>query len=79
MLKSVVKPNNNRKILARCSVITGQEDIFKLTIGNEILHRISNDNCIGLMNFATSKKKIVKSIRLVHNSLAILFRVLVFQ
>jgi hypothetical protein len=32
-----------------------KEDIFKLTIGNESLHQISNDNGVRLVNFATSK------------------------
>jgi hypothetical protein len=33
----------------------GREDIFKLTIWNESLHEISNDNGVRLVNFATSK------------------------
>jgi exonuclease III len=33
----------------------GREDIFKLTIGNESLHEISNDNGVRLVNLATSK------------------------
>jgi len=33
----------------------GRENIFKLTIGNEILHQDSNDNGVGMVNFATSK------------------------
>jgi hypothetical protein len=33
----------------------GREDIFKPTIGNESLHKISNDNGISLVNFAISK------------------------
>jgi hypothetical protein len=33
-----------------------KEDIFKLTIRNESLHDISNDNGVGVVNFATSKK-----------------------
>jgi hypothetical protein len=39
----------------------GKEDIFKLTIGNESLHKISNDNGVRLVNFATSKNLRVKS------------------
>jgi hypothetical protein len=39
----------------------GREDIFKLTIGNESLHEISNDNGVRVINFATSKNLIVKS------------------
>jgi hypothetical protein len=33
----------------------GSEHIFKSTIGNESLHKISNDNGVRLVNFATSK------------------------
>jgi hypothetical protein len=32
------------KILLDFNVKVGREDIFKLTIGNESLHKISNDN-----------------------------------
>jgi hypothetical protein len=32
----------------------GREDIFKLTIGNESLHEINNDNGGRVINFATS-------------------------
>jgi hypothetical protein len=38
-----------------------REDIFKLTIGNESLHKITNDNAVRLVNFATSKTSRVKS------------------
>jgi hypothetical protein len=38
-----------------------REDIYKPTIGNESLHEISNDNGIGIVNFATSKNLTVKS------------------
>jgi hypothetical protein len=33
----------------------GREDIFKLTIGNDSSHQISNDNGVKVVNFATSK------------------------
>jgi hypothetical protein len=39
----------------------GIEDIFKLTIGNESLHKISNDNGVRAVHFATSKNLTVKS------------------
>jgi hypothetical protein len=39
----------------------GKENIFKPTTGNESLHEISNDNGVGLVNFATSKNLRVKS------------------
>jgi hypothetical protein len=32
------------------------EDILEPTIGNKILHQDSNDNGVGIVNFATSKK-----------------------
>jgi hypothetical protein len=39
----------------------GREDIFKVAIGNESLHEISNDDGVRAVNFATSKNLIVKS------------------
>jgi hypothetical protein len=39
----------------------GTKDIFKLTIVNESLQEISNDNGVRLVNFATSKNLRVKS------------------
>ena len=33
----------------------GRENIFKRTIGNESLHKDSNDNGVRIVNFATSK------------------------
>jgi hypothetical protein len=39
----------------------GREDVFKPTSGSESLHEISNDNGVGLVNFATSKNLSVKS------------------
>jgi hypothetical protein len=44
----------------------GREGIFKLTIGNESLHKISNDNRVRAVNFATSKNLIVKSTMFPH-------------
>jgi hypothetical protein len=38
-----------------------REDIFKLTIGNESLHEISNENGVRLVNLVTSKNLRVKS------------------
>ena len=39
----------------------GRENIFKPTIGNEILHQHSNDNGVRIVTFATSKNLVVKS------------------
>jgi endonuclease/exonuclease/phosphatase family metal-dependent hydrolase len=47
----------------------GREDIFKPTIGKESSHEISNDNGIGVVNFATSKNLLVKSTMLPHRSI----------
>jgi hypothetical protein len=46
-----------------------REDIFKLTIGNESLHEISNDNGIRAVNFATSKNLRVKSTMFPHRNI----------
>jgi hypothetical protein len=40
----------------------GSEDIFKPTTGNEIPHKIINDNGVRLVNFATSRNLVVKGI-----------------
>jgi endonuclease/exonuclease/phosphatase family metal-dependent hydrolase len=47
----------------------GREDIFKPTIGNESSHKISNDNGVRVVNFATSKNLVVKSTLFPHRSI----------
>jgi hypothetical protein len=47
----------------------GREDIFKPTIGNDSLHRISNDNGVRVVNFVTSKNLIVKSTMFPHRNI----------
>jgi hypothetical protein len=44
----------------------GRENIFKPTIGKESLHEISNDSGVRVVNFATSKKLVVKSTMFPH-------------
>jgi hypothetical protein len=44
----------------------GREGIFKPTIGNESLHKISNDNGVRIVNFATFKNLTVKSMMFPH-------------
>jgi len=44
----------------------GRENILKLTIGNDSLHQDSNDNGGRIVNFATSKNLIVKSMTFLH-------------
>jgi hypothetical protein len=43
------------KILLDFNAKVGREDIFKPTIANESLHKISNDDGVRLVNFATSQ------------------------
>jgi hypothetical protein len=38
----------------------GRKDIFKPTVGNESLHKISNDSGVRVVNFAPSKNLIAK-------------------
>jgi exonuclease III len=47
----------------------GREDILKLTIGNESLHKISNDNGVRVVNFAISKNLTVKSTMFPHHNI----------
>jgi hypothetical protein len=50
------------KILLGCfSAKVGREYTFKPTVGNKTLHKISNDNGVRVVNFATSKNLFVKS------------------
>jgi len=47
----------------------GRENIFKTTIGNDSLHQDSNDNGVRLVNFATSKNRVVKSTMFPHRNI----------
>ena len=47
----------------------GRENIFKPTIGNESLHQDSNDNGVRLVNFATSKNLVIKSMMFPHRNI----------
>ena len=49
-------PRYRMKILGDFNAKVGQEDIFKPTPGKESSHKISNDNGVRLVNFATSEK-----------------------
>jgi hypothetical protein len=44
-----------KTVLGDFNAKVGKEDIFKLTIWNESLHEIINDNGVRLVNVATSK------------------------
>jgi hypothetical protein len=45
----------------------GKEDIFKLMIGNENLHEVSNDNGVRVVNFTITENLIVRSTTLPHH------------
>jgi hypothetical protein len=58
--------NTIKKILLRdFNAKVGREDIFKLTIGNESLQKISNDNGVRLVTFTKSKNLRAKSMMLI--------------
>ena len=38
-----------------------RENIFKPTIGNESLHQNSNENDVGVVNFATPKNQMLRA------------------
>jgi hypothetical protein len=59
----------NMKILLDFNDKVGREDIFKLTIGNESLHKISNDKRVRLVNVATSKNLRVKRTMFPHRNI----------
>jgi hypothetical protein len=50
-----------KMLLGDLNTKVGREDIFKLTIGNESLHEITNDNGVRVVHFASSENTIVKS------------------
>jgi hypothetical protein len=49
-----------KMLLGDFNAKVGRENIFKLTIGNESLYEISNDNGIRVVNLATSKNLVFK-------------------
>jgi hypothetical protein len=53
-------------LLGDFNVKVGGENIFKPTIRNESLHKISNDNGVSVVNFAPAKSLIVKSAMFPH-------------
>jgi hypothetical protein len=57
------------KILLRDFNVKVGRQICKLTIWNESLHKISNDNEVRVVNFATSKNLTVKSTLFPHRNI----------
>jgi hypothetical protein len=56
-------------ILGDFNAKVGRENIFKLMIGNESLHEISNDSGVRIVNFATSKNLVIKSTMFPHHKI----------
>ena len=48
-------------VLGDFNAKVGKENIFKLTVWNESPHRDSNDNWVGIVNFATSKNWLLRA------------------
>jgi hypothetical protein len=63
------KTDKVKILLGDFNAKVGMEDIFKPTIGNEGLYKISNNNGVPLVNFATSKTLRVKSSMFPHRSI----------
>jgi len=58
------------KILLRdFNAKVGRENIFKPTIGSESLRQDSNDNGARIVNFATSKNLVIKSMMFPHRNI----------
>jgi hypothetical protein len=54
-------PRYDMKIfLGEFNAKLGRENIFKPTIGNEILHEINNNNGVSIVNLATFKNLVVE-------------------
>jgi hypothetical protein len=56
-------------ILLDFNAKVGMEDIFKLTIGIESLHEISNDKVVNVVKFAISKNLTAKSTMFPHRNI----------
>jgi hypothetical protein len=62
-------PEYRMKILLDFNAKGGREGNFKPTIGNKNLHQIRNDKGVKVVNFAMSKKVIVKSTMFPHRNI----------
>jgi hypothetical protein len=58
-----------KNLLGDFSAKVGREEIFKPTIGNEILHEISNVNGVRVVIFGTSEDITVKSTLFPHHNI----------
>jgi len=56
-------------LLGDFNATVGRENIFKPTVGYESLHQDGNDNGARIVNFATSKNLVVKSVTFLHQNI----------
>jgi hypothetical protein len=56
-------------LLGDLNVKNGRKNIFKPTIGNESLHQDGNENGVRIVNFATPKNLVVKSMIFLHRNI----------
>jgi hypothetical protein len=70
-LKSVFDkfPKNHMQNVVNFNAKVGREDIFKPRIGNDSSHKISNDNRIRVVNFATFKNPSIKRTMFPHTNI----------
>jgi hypothetical protein len=64
-------PKYHMKILLDFNAKVGKEDILKPTIGNESLHKLSNNHSVTVVNFSIPKNLTVKSSMLPHHNIHI--------
>jgi hypothetical protein len=62
-------PKYHTKILLDISAKGGKEDIFKPAVENRSFYKINNDNGVRVVNFATSKILIFRSIMFPHHNI----------
>jgi len=60
---------HKKMLLGDFNAKVGREIISKPTIGQESLHQDSNDNGVRLVNFATSKNLVIKSMMFPHRNI----------
>jgi ankyrin repeat protein len=59
-------PKYHMKILLDFNAKVRRKNIFKLTIENDSLHQDSNNNGVSIVNFATPKNLVLKSMMFPH-------------
>jgi hypothetical protein len=58
-----------KSLLGDLNAKLGRKDSFKPIVGNDSLHKISNDNGVGAVNFSTTKNLTVKNNMFPHRNI----------